>query len=377
MVGILREHDEVARAVRSQYRHFVVDEYQDVNRLQQTLLELWLGERRRPLRRRRPGPDHLLVHRGLARAPARLPHPPPRRPAPSSWCATTARRRRSCRPGQPRAARSRRAAPLRRRSSCGRSGRTGPAPELARRRQRPRRGGHRRHPHRRAGRRRAPALRGRRAVPHQRPERVLRDRAGRARHPLPRARRRAVLLPQGGPRRHRPDARRRPVRRRLGARCPTSSATCCSAPAGRRAGADERRRRPRALGVAVALAALADDLRALDPEARMPALVRRARGARLGAARPDRAGRHAGVAARGQGPGVGRRVPRRLLRRPAADHHGRHPRGGRGGAPAALRRGHPRPRAARPVVRRRPRTPGAQGHPAAVAVPRRHRRRAR
>jgi DNA helicase-2/ATP-dependent DNA helicase PcrA len=46
MVGILREHDEVARAVRGQYRHFVVDEYQDVNRLQQTLLELWLGERR-------------------------------------------------------------------------------------------------------------------------------------------------------------------------------------------------------------------------------------------------------------------------------------------------------------------------------------------
>ncbi len=45
MVGILREHDEVARAVRDQYRHFVVDEYQDVNRLQQTLLELWLGER--------------------------------------------------------------------------------------------------------------------------------------------------------------------------------------------------------------------------------------------------------------------------------------------------------------------------------------------
>ena len=46
MVGILREHEEVARAVRNQYRHFVVDEYQDVNRLQQTLLDLWLGERR-------------------------------------------------------------------------------------------------------------------------------------------------------------------------------------------------------------------------------------------------------------------------------------------------------------------------------------------
>ncbi|GGL30668.1 ATP-dependent DNA helicase UvrD2 [Phycicoccus endophyticus] len=45
MAGILGEHEQVARAVRAQYRHFVVDEYQDVNRLQQTLLELWLGER--------------------------------------------------------------------------------------------------------------------------------------------------------------------------------------------------------------------------------------------------------------------------------------------------------------------------------------------
>lgn len=45
-LGILDEHPEIARAVRSQYRHFVVDEYQDVNRLQQALLEAWLGERR-------------------------------------------------------------------------------------------------------------------------------------------------------------------------------------------------------------------------------------------------------------------------------------------------------------------------------------------
>ncbi|MEO7421775.1 MAG: ATP-dependent DNA helicase UvrD2, partial [Ornithinibacter sp.] len=45
MVGVLREHDAITRAVRSQYRHFVVDEYQDVNRLQQALLELWLGDR--------------------------------------------------------------------------------------------------------------------------------------------------------------------------------------------------------------------------------------------------------------------------------------------------------------------------------------------
>ncbi len=45
MVGILQEHPDVARAVRDQYRHFVVDEYQDVNALQQRLLELWMGGR--------------------------------------------------------------------------------------------------------------------------------------------------------------------------------------------------------------------------------------------------------------------------------------------------------------------------------------------
>ncbi|GAA1886572.1 ATP-dependent DNA helicase UvrD2 [Lapillicoccus jejuensis] len=45
MAGILDEHEDVARTVRAQYRHFVVDEYQDVNALQQRLLELWVGER--------------------------------------------------------------------------------------------------------------------------------------------------------------------------------------------------------------------------------------------------------------------------------------------------------------------------------------------
>jgi DNA helicase-2/ATP-dependent DNA helicase PcrA len=43
--GILAEREEIARTVRGQYRHFVVDEYQDVNALQQRLLDLWLGER--------------------------------------------------------------------------------------------------------------------------------------------------------------------------------------------------------------------------------------------------------------------------------------------------------------------------------------------
>ncbi|HET8767779.1 MAG TPA: ATP-dependent DNA helicase UvrD2 [Pedococcus sp.] len=44
-VGILDERDDIARTVRQQYRHFVVDEYQDVNALQQRLLDLWVGER--------------------------------------------------------------------------------------------------------------------------------------------------------------------------------------------------------------------------------------------------------------------------------------------------------------------------------------------
>ena len=41
----VEEHPDVAEQVRAQYRHFVVDEYQDVNPLQQRLLEAWLGDR--------------------------------------------------------------------------------------------------------------------------------------------------------------------------------------------------------------------------------------------------------------------------------------------------------------------------------------------
>lgn len=43
--GILDDRPDIARTVRGQYRHFVVDEYQDVNALQQRLLDLWLGGR--------------------------------------------------------------------------------------------------------------------------------------------------------------------------------------------------------------------------------------------------------------------------------------------------------------------------------------------
>ncbi|GAB2520825.1 ATP-dependent DNA helicase UvrD2 [Microbacterium petrolearium] len=44
--GMLEAEPRVAAAVREQYRHFTVDEYQDVSPLQNRLLELWLGERR-------------------------------------------------------------------------------------------------------------------------------------------------------------------------------------------------------------------------------------------------------------------------------------------------------------------------------------------
>ncbi len=43
--AMIEEHGWVATEIRSRYRHFVVDEYQDVNTLQQRVLDGWLGER--------------------------------------------------------------------------------------------------------------------------------------------------------------------------------------------------------------------------------------------------------------------------------------------------------------------------------------------
>jgi DNA helicase-2/ATP-dependent DNA helicase PcrA len=45
MAGAMEELPDVAEEVRSRYRHFVVDEYQDVSPLQQRLLDAWLGGR--------------------------------------------------------------------------------------------------------------------------------------------------------------------------------------------------------------------------------------------------------------------------------------------------------------------------------------------
>ncbi|KAA9110269.1 ATP-dependent helicase [Microbacterium rhizomatis] len=44
--GMIEAEPHVAAAVREQYRHFTVDEFQDVSPLQHRLLELWLGDRR-------------------------------------------------------------------------------------------------------------------------------------------------------------------------------------------------------------------------------------------------------------------------------------------------------------------------------------------
>ena len=45
MAGAIEQYGDVAEEIRSRYRHFVVDEYQDVSPLQQRLLDAWLGER--------------------------------------------------------------------------------------------------------------------------------------------------------------------------------------------------------------------------------------------------------------------------------------------------------------------------------------------
>jgi DNA helicase-2/ATP-dependent DNA helicase PcrA len=44
-VWAIEDHSDVAEQVQAQYRHFVVDEYQDVNPAQQRLLQAWLGGR--------------------------------------------------------------------------------------------------------------------------------------------------------------------------------------------------------------------------------------------------------------------------------------------------------------------------------------------
>lgn len=45
LAGIIADRKDIAARIRSQYRYFIVDEYQDVSALQECLLRLWLGRR--------------------------------------------------------------------------------------------------------------------------------------------------------------------------------------------------------------------------------------------------------------------------------------------------------------------------------------------
>jgi DNA helicase-2/ATP-dependent DNA helicase PcrA len=77
-VRVFENDDSAAATFRAQYRAFTVDEYQDVNLLQQTLLDLWLGDRddlcvvgddyQSIYAFTGAGPEHLLG------VPARFPH---------------------------------------------------------------------------------------------------------------------------------------------------------------------------------------------------------------------------------------------------------------------------------------------------------------
>src|SRR5207247_8530783 len=44
-VRLFEDHPEAAEQIRSRFAAFTVDEYQDVNPLQQALLDRWLGDR--------------------------------------------------------------------------------------------------------------------------------------------------------------------------------------------------------------------------------------------------------------------------------------------------------------------------------------------
>lgn len=46
LIGIMRDRPDITNQIRHQYRHFIVDEYQDVSPMQHRLLRLWMGDRR-------------------------------------------------------------------------------------------------------------------------------------------------------------------------------------------------------------------------------------------------------------------------------------------------------------------------------------------
>ena len=67
MVALIGDRPDIADVIRSQYRWFTVDEYQDITPAQDRLLVRLARRARRRVRRRRREPDHLLVRRGQPR----------------------------------------------------------------------------------------------------------------------------------------------------------------------------------------------------------------------------------------------------------------------------------------------------------------------
>ena len=323
-VGLLRGARRRRREVREQYRHFVVDEYQDVIPLQQRLLELWLGDRDELCVVGDPSqtiysfagatPDHLLELRPAL----------PRAPRWSGWSATTAPPRRSsrwptrCSPALPAGAASSR----QRRCSWSAQRPPGPAPRLreyaddaaeaAAVAAAVRPAGRRR----RAGRARSPCC----SAPtrqSQACEQALADagvpylvRGGERFFDRARGPRGDPAAAGRGPR----PATRRTAARRAGART-------CWPPAGWTPEPPRQRwRGPRAVGVAAARSPRwPTSWPRPTPEASLADLVAELDERAAAQHAPTVRGRHARLAARGQGPGVGRRVPGRAPDGHAAD----------------------------------------------------------
>ena len=68
-IRLFDEEPNALAEVRNRYRSFTVDEYQDVNLLQHTLLDRWLGAGDELVRRRGRLPVDLRIHRCVARVP--------------------------------------------------------------------------------------------------------------------------------------------------------------------------------------------------------------------------------------------------------------------------------------------------------------------
>ncbi len=68
-VRMFDEHPDAAERVRERFRSFTVDEYQDVNPLQQALLERWLGDRREVCV---VGDDHQTIYTFTGASPEHL-----------------------------------------------------------------------------------------------------------------------------------------------------------------------------------------------------------------------------------------------------------------------------------------------------------------